>query len=268
MSRLLMSESPALTKLRNNKSKRVLQVLQVSATDKDLLVSPNLMSGNGKKPAESRKKTEVYEDGLLSKENTPVVPTVRRSKRKNMVSQEQVKKMTSKEGTETKESSNKVSKVTKPKKTSSRKNKKQSTVDSKQSKMDSFIATCSTSNTIFESNLEFVGSPVDNDMQLQQSKNSVEVTISTSSALTSAASLQDSKDLGNAISPSMLTSDNPPDSYWKMLAEERRIALEQALCENEQLYDQIQVLETENSQLKSCLKEAEKLAEVLRQALD
>ncbi|KAF8764803.1 Geminin like protein [Argiope bruennichi] len=226
MSRLLMSESPALTKLRNNKSKRVLQVLQVSATDKDLLVSPNLM-----KPAESRKKTEVYEDGLLSKENTPVVPTVRRSKRKNM-------------------------------------NKKQSTVDSKQSKMDSFIATCSTSNTIFESNLEYVGSSVDNDMQLQQSKNSVEVTIGTSSALTSDASLQDSKDLGNAISPSMLTSDNPPDSYWKMLAEERRIALEKALCENEQLYDQIQVLETENSQLKSCLKEAEKLAEVLRQALD
>ncbi|CAL1261205.1 unnamed protein product [Larinioides sclopetarius] len=267
MSRLLTSESPVLTKLRNNKSRRVLQVLQVSAADKDLLVSPNLMSGNGKL-LKSQKKIEVFQDELLSKENTPVVPTVRRSKRKNAVPQEQVKKTTSKEETETKASSNKVSKVTKSKKTSTRKGKKQNSADPKQPKMDSFIASSSTSNTIFESNLENDRSSVLSDMQLQKSENCVESAESPSFIPRSDASLQDFKDSGIAVSPNMLTCDKPPESYWEMLAEERRVALEEALRENEQLHDQLQVLEAENSQLKGCLKEAEKLATVLRQALD
>ncbi|GBM57039.1 hypothetical protein AVEN_51529-1 [Araneus ventricosus] len=220
------------------------------------------------KPAISQKKTEVFQDELLSKENTPVVPTVRRSKRKNAVAQEQVKKTTSKEGTEAKASSNKVSKVTKSKKTSTRKGKKQSSADSKQSKMDSFLASSSTSNTIFESNLENDGSSVFNDMQLQTSENCVESSVSPSVVPHSDASLQDSKDSGVAVSPNMLTCDKPPESYWEILAEERRVALEEALRENEQLHDQLQVLEVENSQLKGCLKEAENLATVLRQALE
>lgn len=240
-------------------------MLQVSATDKDLLVSPNLMSGNGKKPTISQKKTEIFQDEALSKENTPVIPTVRRSKRKNAAAQEQAKKTTSKEGTEGKASSSKVSKVTKPKKTS-RKGKK-SSADPKQSKMDSFIASSSTSNTIFESNLENDGSSVDNDMQLQKSENCEDSTASPS-FIPNSDSSQELKDSGIVVSPNMLTCDKPPESYWEMLAEERRVALEEALRQNEELHDQLQVLEAENSQLKGCLKEAEKLANVLRQALD
>ncbi|GIX93335.1 hypothetical protein CEXT_14341 [Caerostris extrusa] len=66
----------------------------------------------------------------------------------------------------------------------------------------------------------------------------------------------------------MLTADIPPESYWKELAEQRRISLEQTLRENADLADQLEVLEAENSHLKSCLKEAEKLAETLNAILD
>ncbi|XP_023230276.1 geminin-like [Centruroides sculpturatus] len=51
--------------------------------------------------------------------------------------------------------------------------------------------------------------------------------------------------------------------YWKILAEERRVALEAALKENEDLRDQIEVLETENSQLREICEEAKRMAEII-----
>ncbi|XP_035204454.1 uncharacterized protein LOC118179390, partial [Stegodyphus dumicola] len=51
---------------------------------------------------------------------------------------------------------------------------------------------------------------------------------------------------------------------WKELAEERRLMLEKALHENEMLHDQLNVLQTENFQLKQLATEAEALASTVR----
>ncbi|XP_054713160.1 uncharacterized protein LOC129222656 [Uloborus diversus] len=66
----------------------------------------------------------------------------------------------------------------------------------------------------------------------------------------------------------ILTCAAPPDSFWRELAEQRRIALEKALEENESLHDQLQVLEVENSQLKNIVKEANQLASIVKGILE
>ena len=55
----------------------------------------------------------------------------------------------------------------------------------------------------------------------------------------------------------MKKTDKVDDSYWKTIAEERRIALEETLSENERLYDSVDKLETENSALKQQLSDLE-----------
>jgi len=41
---------------------------------------------------------------------------------------------------------------------------------------------------------------------------------------------------------SWMTAENPPEEYWKVLAEQRRIALEESLQENEELYETVDLL--------------------------
>nr|XP_039247553.1 geminin-like isoform X2 [Styela clava] len=71
---------------------------------------------------------------------------------------------------------------------------------------------------------------------------------------------------------SMMCSEEAPEKYWELLAEERRKGLESALKENKELADEIRVkdetileLRTEVSELKETAKHAEYLATVLEE---
>lgn len=275
MNKILASESTVLSKgkNRNCRPRRTLQALQVSATDKDLLVpSPILMHKNEKKIKEVERNFRILSDEVLEKENGPV----RRSKRKNAAL---AKEQASKENPEKVASTiSKLSKVSsKPKKvTVTKKNKKQVSTDVKQSRIDSFIVNEPTLSTVSESAIPKSTTILESTVEFSESSiNNVEIT-SDSNSDVSKKTITDPTSVEVTVCPSrsvsddtvaMITSDNPSENYWKLLAEERRQALEKALYENEQLWDQLQVLEVENSQLKSCLEEAEKMAEVVRQSL-
>ncbi|KAL1457482.1 hypothetical protein WDU94_007709 [Cyamophila willieti] len=60
-----------------------------------------------------------------------------------------------------------------------------------------------------------------------------------------------------------LTNDVPSEHYWKLLAEKRRVALEESLKENETLHNKVKLLEEENSVVKDMLKEATELVQTL-----
>nr|XP_039252578.1 geminin-like isoform X1 [Styela clava] len=71
---------------------------------------------------------------------------------------------------------------------------------------------------------------------------------------------------------SMMCSEEAPEKYWELLAEERRKGLESALKENKELADEIRAkdetileLRTEVSELKETAKHAEYLATVLEE---
>ena len=55
----------------------------------------------------------------------------------------------------------------------------------------------------------------------------------------------------------MKQTEKVDDSYWKNIAEERREALEETLAENEKLYEEVDKLTQENTDLKQQLSEAE-----------
>ncbi|GFY67909.1 uncharacterized protein TNIN_471231 [Trichonephila inaurata madagascariensis] len=141
--------------------------------------------------------------------------------------------------------------------------------------MDSFIVSEPSLSIVSESVLPESTTILESTVKVfESSVNNVEITNESNSDVSKKTTEPTSADITVCPSRSvsddavaMLTSDHPPDSYWKVLAEERRQALEKALYENARLCDQLQVLEAENSQLKSCLKEAEKIAEIVRQSL-
>ncbi|XP_031844660.1 geminin DNA replication inhibitor isoform X1 [Nomia melanderi] len=65
-----------------------------------------------------------------------------------------------------------------------------------------------------------------------------------------------------------LTSEaGPSENYWEVLAERRRIALEDALEENKELSDRVESLEEENRVYKEMLDESRALVEVLQEML-
>ncbi|KAL3228227.1 hypothetical protein MRX96_004124 [Rhipicephalus microplus] len=53
--------------------------------------------------------------------------------------------------------------------------------------------------------------------------------------------------------------------YWKELAEQRRVALEEALKENEQLHLTVELLTAENKHLQSIADQALPLADLLKE---
>lgn len=66
-----------------------------------------------------------------------------------------------------------------------------------------------------------------------------------------------------------LTSDaGPSEHYWETLAERRRVSLEKALKENQQLYERISLLEEENEQFKVLLEEAKAVIETFQEIMD
>lgn len=65
-----------------------------------------------------------------------------------------------------------------------------------------------------------------------------------------------------------LTSEaGPSENYWEVLAERRRIALQDALEENKELSDHVEKLEEENRVYKEMLDESRALIEVLQDML-
>lgn len=65
-----------------------------------------------------------------------------------------------------------------------------------------------------------------------------------------------------------MTSDVAGEVYWETLAEKRRSALEESLCENQELYERIAVLEDELNQSKKMLEETRNLVEVLTEMIE
>lgn len=62
----------------------------------------------------------------------------------------------------------------------------------------------------------------------------------------------------------MLTIAGPSENYWEVLAERRRIALEDALEDNRELIGRVEKLEEENRIYKEMLEESRSLVEVLQ----
>lgn len=61
----------------------------------------------------------------------------------------------------------------------------------------------------------------------------------------------------------LTTTGEPSESYWKVLAEQRRIALDVSLKENEELHDRVHNLEEELNVSRAMLEETQNLVEVL-----
>lgn len=71
-----------------------------------------------------------------------------------------------------------------------------------------------------------------------------------------------------AITEEDLTStEGPSQQYWEVLAEKRRLALEESLSENMDLYEKLSSLEEELSTSKQMLQESRNLVEVLTELL-
>lgn len=80
------------------------------------------------------------------------------------------------------------------------------------------------------------------------------------------------KQLSTAVKPKItvedLTSeDGPSEHYWEVLAERRRLALEESLAENMSLHEKVNGLEEELNLSKEMLQEARNLVEVLTEML-
>lgn len=69
------------------------------------------------------------------------------------------------------------------------------------------------------------------------------------------------------ITSADLTSDEVGENYYEILAEKRRVALEESLTENQELYERIASLETELNDSKAMLEEARALVETLTEML-
>lgn len=63
----------------------------------------------------------------------------------------------------------------------------------------------------------------------------------------------------------LMVNEEVPAQYWKQLAEQRRVALETALKENEQLHEQVELLTAENRHLQTIADQALPLAELLKE---
>ncbi|XP_049776212.1 geminin isoform X2 [Schistocerca cancellata] len=71
------------------------------------------------------------------------------------------------------------------------------------------------------------------------------------------------------ISAEDLTStEEPSENYWKVLAERRRVALEDALKENELLHQKISILEEEKEVCEAMLEETKTLVDTFKEIIN
>ncbi|KAH8285095.1 hypothetical protein KR054_005157 [Drosophila jambulina] len=77
------------------------------------------------------------------------------------------------------------------------------------------------------------------------------------------------RDVDRPITAEDLTSESEPgENYYKLLAEQRRLALEDSLTENRHLHERIEGLEEEMDTMRQELDEAKNLVEVLKEICD
>ncbi|XP_003744862.1 geminin [Galendromus occidentalis] len=62
----------------------------------------------------------------------------------------------------------------------------------------------------------------------------------------------------------LMLRDDATEDYWKQLAEERRLALEKALEENQRLHENMEVLEAENKHLQKIADQCAELADIVK----
>jgi hypothetical protein len=60
------------------------------------------------------------------------------------------------------------------------------------------------------------------------------------------------------------STETPSENYWQLLAEKRRIALEECLQENKTLHERVQLLEEEKQVTEQMLEESRNLVDVLK----
>lgn len=73
----------------------------------------------------------------------------------------------------------------------------------------------------------------------------------------------ESQTLAQITEEDLTTADEPSEGYWKVLAEQRRIALDLSLKENEELHGRVHNLEEELNVSRAMLEETQNLVEVL-----
>ncbi|CAH3175994.1 unnamed protein product, partial [Porites evermanni] len=67
---------------------------------------------------------------------------------------------------------------------------------------------------------------------------------------------------------SLMVSDPAPERYWELLAEERRLALQEALEENERLYKEMEELKEQNKTLQEIAGQAEYFASLYQMVME
>lgn len=75
------------------------------------------------------------------------------------------------------------------------------------------------------------------------------------------------KQLARVTEEDLTTEGEPSESYWKVLAEKRRVALDISLKENEELHGKIESLEEELVIARAMLDESKNLVEVLTEMI-
>ncbi|XP_026282039.1 geminin isoform X1 [Frankliniella occidentalis] len=91
---------------------------------------------------------------------------------------------------------------------------------------------------------------------------------------TTSRAVQAGKEKSATVTADDLTSESTSERYWESLAEQRRIALEATLKENEELHykneelsKKVAILEEENHTAKELLRESETLVDVLKEMI-
>lgn len=107
--------------------------------------------------------------------------------------------------------------------------------------------------------------PSSDNVQTPETKRKIP---STSTASTSSQTSPSLVDSAKTITAADLTSENVGEHFWEALAEKRRVALEESLIENQELYEKIANVEDELNQSKQMLEEARSLVEVLTEMLE
>lgn len=219
-------------------TRKAFQELQTSANDRTVFVGSPQRTSTIHQVIKNSAKPKMLKSS--DKENV----MVRRSKRKgtvveNKIHEEQLGK--------TREQSKKIAKEMskKPVKEITKKSTKNVKSRNKKENIQS-VSDINTTVLLNQSRLESFLSP-----------SSSNTTISEETTLFEAGDITVSKSISEETN--LLSSDITSQSYWKTVAEERQIALEKVLSENELLLDQVLALQTENSQIKSALSAAEKI---------
>ncbi|XP_053609869.1 geminin [Plodia interpunctella] len=108
-----------------------------------------------------------------------------------------------------------------------------------------------------------VGRPMKNLKHQLSQENIVDVEVKRKNLSTK----ETQANLDTNITVEDLTNPEASEKYWKILAEKRRVALQEALEENEKLHKLIAELKKENLQTKQMLEEANSFIEIVKEEL-